>query len=152
MGQQSNTNPNLPQRNPAWIALLLLLANIASTARAQSTISALSIPLILPSAVVFDSTGNLYIADTSAHLIHRVGPQGHITTIAGTGTQGFAGDNGPATAALLDFPQGLVLASNTLRSIVLSRPQTLSQLKTIHGLGHEKIEKFGPSIIELCTT
>ena len=52
----------------------------------------------------------------------------------------------------LNLPLFFVLASNTLRSIVLARPQTLSQLKTIHGLGHEKIEKFGPSIIEVCTT
>ncbi len=52
----------------------------------------------------------------------------------------------------LNLPLFFVLASNTLRNIVLARPQTLTQLKTIHGLGHEKIEKFGPGIIEVCTT
>jgi ATP-dependent DNA helicase RecQ len=51
----------------------------------------------------------------------------------------------------LNLPLFFVLASTTLRSIVLARPQTLSQLKTIHGLGQEKIEKFGLSIIEVCT-
>ena len=51
----------------------------------------------------------------------------------------------------LNLPLFFVLASTTLRSIVLARPQTLSQLKTIHGLGHEKIEKFGTGIIEVCT-
>jgi ATP-dependent DNA helicase RecQ len=51
----------------------------------------------------------------------------------------------------LNLPLFFVLASTTLRSIVLVRPQNLAQLKTIHGLGHEKIEKFGPSIIEVCT-
>jgi ATP-dependent DNA helicase RecQ len=52
----------------------------------------------------------------------------------------------------LNLPLFFVLASTTLRSIVLARPQNLSQLKTIHGLGHEKIEKFGPGILVICTT
>jgi ATP-dependent DNA helicase RecQ len=57
-----------------------------------------------------------------------------------------------AESEKLNLPLFFVLASTTLRSIVLARPQTLSQLKTIHGLGHEKIEKFGPGILEVCTT
>jgi ATP-dependent DNA helicase RecQ len=52
----------------------------------------------------------------------------------------------------LNLPLFFVLASTTLRNIVLTHPQTLSQLKTIHGLTHEKIEKFGPGILEICTT
>ena len=51
----------------------------------------------------------------------------------------------------LNLPLFFVLASTTLRSIVLARPQNLSQLKTIPGLGHEKIEKFGAGILEICT-
>jgi ATP-dependent DNA helicase RecQ len=51
----------------------------------------------------------------------------------------------------LNLPLFFVLASTTLRSIVLARPQTLSQLKTIQGLPHEKIEKFGPTILEICS-
>jgi ATP-dependent DNA helicase RecQ len=51
-----------------------------------------------------------------------------------------------------NLPLFFVLASTTLRSIVLARPQNLSQLKTIPGLGHEKIEKFGAGILEICTT
>jgi ATP-dependent DNA helicase RecQ len=57
-----------------------------------------------------------------------------------------------AESEKLNLPLFFVLASTTLRSIVLARPQNLSQLKTIHGLGHEKIEKFGPGILEICTT
>jgi ATP-dependent DNA helicase RecQ len=56
-----------------------------------------------------------------------------------------------AESEKLNLPLFFVLASTTLRSIVLARPQTLAQLKTIQGLGHEKIEKFGPAIVELCT-
>jgi ATP-dependent DNA helicase RecQ len=57
-----------------------------------------------------------------------------------------------AESERLNLPLFFVLASTTLRSIVLARPQTLSQLKTIQGLGHEKIEKFGDGILEICTT
>ena len=113
MGQQSIPNPILPQRNPIWIALALLSLLITPHARAQ-TISATTIPLILPSAVVFDTAGNLYIAETGNHVIRKVDTLGHITTVAGTATQGFSGDNGPATSAQLDSPQGLALSNTTL--------------------------------------
>jgi len=57
-----------------------------------------------------------------------------------------------AESEKLGVPLFFVLASTTLRSIVLTQPQTLAQLKSIHGLGLEKAEKFGPGIIEVCTT
>jgi ATP-dependent DNA helicase RecQ len=57
-----------------------------------------------------------------------------------------------AESEKLNLPLFFVLASTTLRSIVLARPQSLAQLKTIQGLGLEKIEKFGPGILEVCTT
>ena len=49
----------------------------------------------------------LYIADTNHHRIRRVdlaSADNHITTIAGTGTAGYDGDGGPATAAQLSAP------------------------------------------------
>ncbi|HMH15652.1 MAG TPA: RecQ family ATP-dependent DNA helicase [Edaphobacter sp.] len=57
-----------------------------------------------------------------------------------------------AESEKLGVPQFFVLASSTLRSIVLAQPQTLSQLKTINGLNLEKLERFGPAIIEACTS
>ncbi len=114
MGQQSITNPNLSQRNPLWIALALLSLLITPHARAQTSISATAIPLILPSAIVFDPAGNLYIAETGNHVIRKVDTLGHITTVAGTATQGYSGDSGPATSAQLDSPQGLALSNTTL--------------------------------------
>ena len=51
----------------------------------------------------------------------------------------------------MGLPQFFVLGTSTLRSIVLQRPQTLSQLKAIPGIGPEKLEKFGPRILALCT-
>ncbi|MXZ34831.1 MAG: hypothetical protein F4Z21_06160 [Acidobacteria bacterium] len=60
--------------------------------------------LNLAGDVAVDAAANLYIADTSNHRIRRVDPSGIITTIAGTGEQGFSGDNGPDAAAQLHFP------------------------------------------------
>ena len=57
-----------------------------------------------PYDVAVDGSGNLYIADSQNHRIRKVDASGVITTVAGSGTQGFAGDSGPATAAQLSSP------------------------------------------------
>jgi len=62
--------------------------------------------------LALDRLGNLYLSDTDNHRVRRVSPSGVITTIAGTGTPGFSGDGGPATAARLDLPYGLAVDYN----------------------------------------
>ncbi len=52
----------------------------------------------------------------------------------------------------LGLPQFFVLASSTLRNIVLAHPKTMAQLRAIHGLGLDKLERFGPGILQVCTT
>jgi uncharacterized protein (TIGR03437 family) len=64
-----------------------------------------------PGALAVDSAGNLYIAEPSIHSIRKVS-QGVITTVAGTGTQGYSGDNGPAAAAQLAIPWGVAVDSD----------------------------------------
>ena len=61
--------------------------------------------------IAVDSTGNLYIADTSNHRIRKVVPGGNIITIAGNGTLGYSGDGGPATSAELNFPFSVAVDS-----------------------------------------
>ncbi|HEY4086864.1 MAG TPA: hypothetical protein VGM43_13045 [Bryobacteraceae bacterium] len=61
---------------------------------------------LTPIAVAVDSAGSLFIA---ANENIREVSVGIITTVAGNGSQGFAGDNGPATAAQLNSPQGVAL-------------------------------------------
>ncbi len=51
----------------------------------------------------------------------------------------------------IGLPQFFVLGSSTLRNIVLIRPKTISQLQTIPGIGPDKAEKFGASIVNICT-
>jgi uncharacterized protein (TIGR03437 family) len=61
-----------------------------------------------PRAVAVDRCGNLYIAEMG-HRVRRVDTAGIITTIVGTGLAGYGGDGGPATAARLFYPSGLVV-------------------------------------------
>jgi uncharacterized protein (TIGR03437 family) len=58
--------------------------------------------LAAPSGLAIDSAGNIYIADAGNQRIRRIS-NGTITTIAGNGTAGFSGDNGPATSAQLNL-------------------------------------------------
>jgi hypothetical protein len=63
-----------------------------------------------PEAVAVDSSGDLFIADSNENVIKEVnGTTGAVTVVAGNGTAGYAGDGGEATAAELDFPEGLAL-------------------------------------------
>ncbi|MGH8909881.1 MAG: caspase, EACC1-associated type [Egibacteraceae bacterium] len=65
--------------------------------------------LVNPRGVAVDAAGNLYIADAGDSRMRRVDLSGTITTLAGTGTRGFSGDNGPATAAQLNSPLGVAV-------------------------------------------
>ena len=62
-----------------------------------------------PQGIAVGPDGSLYIADSYNHRIRRVGPDGIITTVAGTDVPGFGGDGGPATQATLDYPQGIAV-------------------------------------------
>jgi sugar lactone lactonase YvrE len=59
-------------------------------------------------SIAVDLSGNLYVGDSANHRVRRVdAATGTITTIAGTGAEGFAGDGGAATLAQLDRPDGV---------------------------------------------
>ncbi len=70
--------------------------------------------LAYPSGVAVDAAGNLYIADSINNRVRKVSASGTITTIAGSGTTGYAGggysgDGGPATDARLNYPSGVAV-------------------------------------------
>ncbi len=68
--------------------------------------------LYYPSALAFDSVGNLYIADTNNSVVRKLNvATGVISTIAGSQGNWYYGDGGPATSAGLAYPQGLAFDS-----------------------------------------
>jgi sugar lactone lactonase YvrE len=94
---------------------------------------ATSAKLNFPQGVALDSAGNLFIADTGNNVIREIAATTQvISTIAGTGIAGFAGDNGGATVATLNAPLAVALDSsgtllyiadtgnNVIRKVVLS--------------------------------
>ena len=123
MGKQSNSDPvrrsaslscetygRIVRRCASLVWLIFFATNLATIARAQT--QATTLPLMIPSATVFDAAGNLYFVETGNHVVRKVTSAGVITTVAGNGVQGFSGDSGPATAAQLDSPAGLALDSS----------------------------------------
>ena len=65
-----------------------------------------------PVALALDAAGDLYISDYANHRIRRIDAvTGIITTVAGTGTNGYNGDGILATTASLNDPSGLALDS-----------------------------------------
>lgn len=65
-----------------------------------------------PESVTVAASGELYVADRGNHVIRRFPVGGTISTIAGTGTAGYSGDGGAATAARLNAPAGIAVDSS----------------------------------------
>jgi len=127
---RNNTVTRNASRNSyfsAWAALLCLGCLVSwpfavSRAQAQNTIQTVAGGAVVsgpatandipgPSAVVEDASGNFYIASAYSYNVFKVTPAGTISVFAGTGIQGFSGDNGPANAATLSAPDGLAIDS-----------------------------------------
>ena len=77
-----------------------------------------------------DRFGNLYLSDTDNHRVRKVGANGVISVLAGTGTAGFSGDGGVASSASLNLPYGLAvdLAGNVY----------------VADLGNHRVRRIGP--------
>jgi sugar lactone lactonase YvrE len=111
---------------------LLLLVGTASAAGAQTQAS--SVALERPAGVAFDAAGNLYIAETNNQEIRRVDTTGVLTTVAGTGVQGFGGDGGAAVAALLDSPSGVAFDAAGNLYIADAHNQRIRKITAVTGV------------------
>jgi sugar lactone lactonase YvrE len=60
-----------------------------------------------PAGIAVDGNDNLYVAEQLIHRVKKITPSGSISNFAGTGTRGFSGDGGSATAAALAIPKGI---------------------------------------------
>jgi hypothetical protein len=94
-----------------------------------------------PSSITADLTGNVYVADYWNRRIRKIDSSGIINTIAGTGTAGYSGDNGPALAAQISDIIGMATdaAGNLYLSDqayhVIREINTTGTINTICGTG-----------------
>jgi sugar lactone lactonase YvrE len=104
-----------------------------------------------PHEVRADRAGNLFVADTRNHVIRRIdASSGIITTLAGSGEQGFAGDGSSGDQVQFKHPHSVVLdgaggllvadtANHRLRRIDLST----GKVETISGTGRRELPTDG---------
>src|SRR5262245_26882262 len=107
--------------------------NVASTQTALAS----------PTAVAVDTAGNLFIADLFNYRIRKVSPEGIITTVAGNGVEGYSGDGGLATQAMIDNPEGVAVdragnlyIADSVNSVV-RRVATSGVISTFAGTGQD---------------
>jgi uncharacterized protein (TIGR03437 family) len=108
--------------------------------------------LACPHGVAADASGNVYIADTGNQRLRKVGADGLISTIAGNGLNGFAGDGGPALNSQLFAPTSLALdpagnlyiadtGNNRIRRISLN-----GTINTVAGGGQSSLTSINDGI------
>lgn len=89
------------------------LTTVAGTGRAGYSGDggpALEADMNEPYEIRFDAAGNLFVVEMKNHIVRRIdGNTQVITTVAGCGREGFGGDGGPATEALLKQPHSIAL-------------------------------------------
>jgi sugar lactone lactonase YvrE len=93
-----------------------------------------------PAGLAFDAHGNLYIADANNFRVRMINSSGIISTVVGSGTQGYTGDGGLATAADLNLLSGINFTStgnliisdqfNNCVRYICTTPDTISGLIT----------------------
>src|SRR5262249_17410166 len=106
----------------------------------------------LPGLAV-DQNGNLFIADYYSNRVREVAAAtGIITTIAGNGSPGYTGDNGPATKAELWLPSGVpltpagrLLISDSNNFVVRQVNLATGIITTVAGTGSEGTDGDGGS-------
>ena len=97
----------------ATTKLISTVAGTTSSGYNGDNISAITAQLNQPNSVCLDNAGNIYFTDQSNNRVRKVTiSTGNISTVAGSGTSGYMGDNGTAIYAQLNSPSGIALDAN----------------------------------------
>jgi len=81
----------------------------------RAGLTQLATPFNGPHHLITGPNGDIYVADTWAHMVRRVDPAtGAVTRVAGTGQKGFSGDGGPALDAQLGSAFAIAIHAGTL--------------------------------------
>jgi uncharacterized protein (TIGR03437 family) len=126
---------------------------------------ALNAQLNSPSGIAFDTSGNLYVADSGNNVIREVTTDGNIKTFAGTGTRTYGGDDGPPLQASFNAPAGVAVdgagnvyiadnGNNLIREVMVSSGliQRIAGVTTTTGGNSNKAidaSLYGPTSLAL---
>ncbi|MFA6985157.1 MAG: Calx-beta domain-containing protein [Arenimonas sp.] len=103
---------------------------------------ATSAQMTCPRDVVAHPDGSIYIADTCKSRIRRVSEDGIITTVAGTGVDGYNGDGGLPTSAQLMSPEAIYIDSSGTRLYISDRGNYRVRVATIIPPGPPQAPRF----------
>jgi uncharacterized protein (TIGR03437 family) len=87
-----------------------------------------------PLGVAVDSAGNVYIADFGNNRIRKLGTDGKISSVAGTGSAGYSGDNAAAARAALNGPRAVALDAAGNLYIADSNNQRIRMVTAANGV------------------
>ena len=129
-------------RSTTWGAIITTVAGTGAPGFSGDGGEATEARIKGPFGVVKGPQGNLYFCDTMNHVVRRVDACGKITTVAGTGQKGYAGDGDLAIRAQLNEPYevrfdaaGNMLFVEMQNHIVRHVDSKTGNIKTIAGTG-----------------
>jgi DNA-binding beta-propeller fold protein YncE len=117
-----------------------IIATVCGTGRRESTGDggpAAAASLMSPRSVAFDRTGDMFVCEREGSRVRRVDARtGTIAAYAGTGERGYAGDGGPAAAAVFDRPKWLHVGPDGHLYVVDTENHCVRRIDRATGLIH----------------
>lgn len=149
----SDSSNNRIRRVDALTGLIRTVAGSGTPAYSGDGGPALLAMVSNPAGMALDGAGNLFFADSGNHVIRRIDAfTGVITTVAGSGAQGYTGDDGQAAGARLSLPESVALdaagnlyISDTGNNVVRRVDAATGVIRTIAGTGIEGFSGDGGS-------